>query len=45
MSDQTQFPLDDSRLPRAWYNINPDLQHRCYRPSIRTPDNRSPPNF
>ena len=25
MSDQTQFPLDDSRLPRAWYNINADL--------------------
>ena len=25
MRDQTQFPLDDSRLPRAWYNINADL--------------------
>jgi len=25
MTEQTKFILDDSRLPRAWYNINADL--------------------
>lgn len=25
MSDQTKFLLDESRLPKAWYNINADL--------------------
>jgi len=25
MSERTKFILDDSRLPRAWYNINADL--------------------
>ena len=25
MTEQTKFILDDSRLPKAWYNINADL--------------------
>jgi len=25
MSERTKFILDDSRLPKAWYNINADL--------------------
>jgi len=25
MSDQTKFLLDESKLPRAWYNINADM--------------------
>ncbi len=25
MHDQTKFLLDDSRIPRAWYNINADM--------------------
>jgi len=25
MSDRTQFLLDESQIPRAWYNINADL--------------------
>ena len=25
MSDQTKFLLDESEMPDAWYNINPDM--------------------
>ena len=25
MSDQHKFLLDESKLPKAWYNINADL--------------------
>ena len=25
MSDRTQFLLDESQIPKAWYNINADL--------------------
>ncbi len=25
MSDKTKFVLDESKLPKAWYNINADM--------------------
>ena len=41
-SAQTKFVLDESRIPRAWYNIAADLPVRRRRPSsIRARASRS----
>ena len=38
---QTKFVLDESRIPRAWYNIAADLPVPRRRHSIRAPGSRS----
>ena len=38
---QTKFVLDESRIPRAWYNIVADLPVAAARRSIRARCSRS----